>query len=158
MKKEYYTFNGDKTNIILSNDTDAKTCIARVLDIDSAVACYILEDIASNLDLGESSFYMSIDLSPTGDGRLRFQAAWDYDWALGNYELMQEFTDKIFAANSSNCWLVLFYKAEWFKETIKDMWQEAKEHKIQERVLQYINDCIMTYQDAYARNFDKWQI
>ena len=159
MQQQYYTFNASKTGLVLSGDKNARNTIARVVDINSIVAIYILEDIVSNGDVGISSFYMTVDLSVTGDGRLLVQAAWDYDYALGN-SIMTTYDDalhKVYAANAENRWLTLFYKADWFKVTMKKLWMEAKEYKIAERVLQYIQECIITYTDAYVRNFAKWQ-
>lgn len=162
VQNEYYEFNANKTEIVKSEKIhDAVSAVGNVVDLDSAVAVYILQEVVCDLDIANSSFYMSIDLSPTGDGKLRFQAPWDFDVSFGmrktdNYGNLISPID-IYAAKSNNPWLVLFYKLHWIQEHIKIKWQDAKAHQVQEKLVQYIDDCARMYKDAYKKNFDKWQ-
>ena len=57
-------FNEDKTGIVLSTTvTDPEIALENVLDIDSAASVLILQEIACDRDVDQSSFFMSIDCS-----------------------------------------------------------------------------------------------
>ena len=73
-------------------------------------------------DISQSSFFMGIDCSKTGDGKLKFQAPWDFDMPLGivqSYEAYY-YANNLYATNSHNPWLVLLYKSNKVKEKIKE--------------------------------------
>ncbi len=162
IENKYYEFNTDKTKIVESATIqDAVTAVGNVVDLDSAVAVCILQEIICDLDVNTSSFYMSIDLSPTGDGKLHFQAPWDFDLSLGmrmtNHGGIPIRPWGLYAANSSNPWLVLLYKLDWMREHIKIKWQDAKAHQVQEKLVEYIESSSKMYKDAYKKNYDKWK-
>lgn len=80
----YHTMDAQGNYVVDSTITSAEQAVARVVDIDSLVDMYILHEICEDSDIGWSSFYLSIDMSPTGNKKLTFQAPWDFDYALGN--------------------------------------------------------------------------
>ncbi len=119
-EKECYEFTEDKRSIVKSTTlTNPYDAVSKVVDIDSYVAVLILQEIICDYDVSNSSFYLSIDLSPTGDGKLHFQAPWDFDHSFGiHYSFWQgELNDtidpkKLYAVNQSNPWLTLLYNSE----------------------------------------------
>ena len=74
---------------------------------------------------------MDIDCSKTGDGKLKFQALWDFDIPFGivqSYEAYY-YANNSYVANSCNPWLVLLYKSNKVKEKIKKndwVWMKIK--------------------------------
>ena len=54
--------------------------IEELIDIDSVVDAYIVEEVFKNLDAGWSSFYMYRDIG----GKLFFGPVWDFDLTSGN--------------------------------------------------------------------------
>ena len=84
-KEEYYEFDSEYKTIVKSNTlTNAYDTISKVIDVDSLVNAYILADIACDVDMTWSSFFMDVDFGEAGDKKLRFEAPWDYDSSFGN--------------------------------------------------------------------------
>ncbi len=159
INKECWEFNENKTDIIKSTtNTDPNIALENVLDIDSAASALILQEIIFDWDINQSSFFMSVDCSKEGDGKLRFQAPWDFDLSFGitkSYEASQYY-DKLYAANSKNPWLVLLYKSDKIKEKIKEKWLGIYENKVAEKMLEYIDTLSNLYVDYYQKNYEKW--
>ncbi|MDE7221696.1 MAG: CotH kinase family protein, partial [Ureaplasma sp.] len=162
IENKYYEFNNDKTDIIESNNIKTTDeCISRVLDIDSVVASLILQEIVCDWDLSNSSFYMSVDLSQFGDGKLKLQVPWDFDCAFGiRYPWNGTFIVQpkgLYAANSSNPWMVLLYKSKLIQTKIKDKWAEMISNNVFEKLIKYLDDCSTLYSQNYEINFNKWK-
>lgn len=159
INKECWEFNENKTDIIKSTtNTDPNIALENVLDIDSAASVLILQEIIFDWDINQSSFFMSVDCSKEGDGKLRFQAPWDFDLSFGitkSYEASQYY-DKLYAANSKNPWLVLLYKSDKIKEKIKEKWLGIYENKVAEKMLEYIDTLSNLYVYYYQKNYEKW--
>ena len=162
-KKECWEFTNDKKNIVQSATiTDPIEALKKVLDLDSAVAVCILQEIICDYDINNSSFYMSIDLSPTGDGKLHFQAPWDFDTSFGIIDELPHFGDDDTGSFidywwTNNEWLKLMYKSDLIKEMIKNKWANMKKYKVQDRILSYIDEISSLYVGYYQKNYEKWK-
>lgn len=162
IENKYYEFNSNRTDIIESHSIkNVDDCISNVLDIESVVSMLILQEIVCDWDLANSSFYMSIDLSQFGDGKLKFQVPWDFDCAFG-IRLPNDGTGIIqptglYAANSYNPWMVLLYKSTLIKNKIKQKWNELIQNKVFEKLMKYLDDSSTLYEQNYKMNFDKWK-
>ena len=55
------------------------------LDVDSLVTAYLVQEISENIDATYSSFYLWKDSDLTGDGKLHFSPAWDFDLSYNNF-------------------------------------------------------------------------
>lgn len=55
------------------------------LDVDSFVTAYLVQEISENIDATYSSFYLWKDSDLTGDGKLHFSPAWDFDLSYNNF-------------------------------------------------------------------------
>ena len=55
------------------------------LDVDSLIIAYLVQEISENIDATYSSFYLWKDSDLTGDGKLHFSPAWDFDLAYNNF-------------------------------------------------------------------------
>ncbi len=53
-----------------------------LIDVDSFVKIYLINEFSMNLDGGATSFFMYKD----GDDKLKAGPVWDFDWAFGSYE------------------------------------------------------------------------
>lgn len=53
------------------------------IDMDSLIRAYLVQEISKNIDATFTSFYMWKDSDLTGDGKLHFGPAWDFDFAYG---------------------------------------------------------------------------
>ena len=79
-KNTYYALD-ENYNVIDSTYDNAKDTVSAVMDLDSVVASYILEEIVHDYDCGAGSFYMCVDFSDESlYKKLTFLCPWDYDW------------------------------------------------------------------------------
>lgn len=110
----------------------AKQAIEAVVDTDSLANMLILEELVHNYDVGAGSFFMAIDFSKTSRyKRLTFLAPWDFNWSYegdssGVYyasTFQKPFRDGV---ERSNIWLIMFMKADWFQDIVKDKWAELQ--------------------------------
>jgi spore coat protein CotH len=131
--------------------------VSQVVDVRSLVDTYILHEIVCNPDVGWSSFYITLDMTENDDGRLVFEAPWDFDSAFGirhDYEA----TRGDYARYAGNPWLQLFADEPWFLDMVKARWAELKAQGLPEKTLSLITTLTDTYADDFARNYDRWPI
>ena len=129
----YLTFDENYALVAAPYETAEET-VAAVLDLDSVVASYILEEIMHDYDCGEGSFYMCVDFAADSDyQKLTFVCPWDYDWtcresAQGAYYAAafnkQSFVDKY--GDRSNPWFVILMKQDWFFDRVQEKWTELQ--------------------------------
>ena len=131
--------------------------MAKVVDIDSLVDMYILQEIAEDNDLGWSSFLFTLDMSEEGNHLLTYNAPWDFDSAFGN-DVSNLENDALFGMNTDQPWLVVFDGEDWFWEMVYARYQEAKDAGVFENAAQLIDDYTDQYADAYERNNEKWKV
>ena len=125
--KDYNKFNDDYTGTVKTTGT-AQEIVSAVIDVQSLVDMYILQEIACDSDISWSSFFISLDMTENGSKKLVFEAPWDFDLAFGirkGYE--QKNPTKLYAANCNNPWLILLIKEDWFQDMIKEKWAELIE-------------------------------
>ena len=156
-KQEYYGFD-EYFNLVrytpTSEDPVLET-VSAMIEIRSLVDVYIINEIACDSDISWSSFFMSADMSESGDKLLRFEAPWDFDSAFGlKWECMNG--TGLFAANSDNPWLIMFINEDWFQDAIKEKWRELHDASVLKNAAEFIRSGRAHYADAYKDNFDKW--
>lgn len=95
---EFYTFNENHTGIVQANFTDSRAAVEAVVDIDSVVDTFILNEVACDNDLDWSSFFFTVDMSKNGNKKLTCQAPWDFDSGYGMMRGLEQM-DEIFTAN-----------------------------------------------------------
>lgn len=161
-------------NVVKSDTiTSAKEAIEKCIDIDSLVNMYIIQEISMNSDVGAGSFYMSVDFSDgsTRD-RLTFECPWDFNWAyratsrdVGEvYEGLSACTfcpDSFYHENGShkdrsNPWLILFMKADWFRDMVRERWTELKEAGVFEDTLKEMERWQVDYAEQFEAHYEKW--
>mgnify|MGYP003549975694 CR=1 FL=1 len=77
---ECYAAVNDSTK----SEADVKAVIEKYIDVQSLVDTYLLQEIVCDPDLYITSFFMTLDMSATGNKKLTFQAPWDFDSTMGN--------------------------------------------------------------------------
>lgn len=60
------------------------------LDIDSLITAYLVQEISMNIDATNTSFYFYKDSDLTGDGKIHFGPAWDFDFAYGSFPTIRQ--------------------------------------------------------------------
>lgn len=127
---------------------------ADVIDVDSFVDWYIVNEVTKNADSAWcSSVYMYFD--PT-DGKMHTGPVWDFDISCGNDRYNLLYDHRGFLVSESGWYAILLNDAE-FMNRVKERWQE-----IQEDLLDAVESDIQEMADALSVsaeiNFKKWDI
>lgn len=151
----YHTMDEYGDYIADASIASAHAAAASVVDIDSLVDMYILQEICEDIDLDWSSFFFSIDMSPEGDHLLTYTAPWDFDSGF-DYRVSVSGTNTLYAMEFDNPWLVLFYGQDWFWQLVCARWDEAAEAGVFTGVIEMMDAVTAVNEDAYARNLERW--
>jgi hypothetical protein len=143
-------------DLINSSATSSEEAVSKLIDIDSFVNTYILNEIACDADIGRGSFYFSLDMSAEGNKLLTMNCPWDWDSSLGLKVNTVESAEQMFAAFSSNPWFALVCKADWFMQKVQTRWQELLEADLFNRAYQFLDNRAELYVEDYKKNFEKW--
>lgn len=143
-------------DLISSSASTSEEAVSKIIDIDSFVNTYILNEITCDADIGRGSFYFSLDMSAEGNKLLTMNCPWDWDSSLGLKINAVESAQQMFAAFSSNAWLALVCKADWFMQKVQTRWQELLESDLFNRINQFLDDRAELYVEDYKKNFEKW--
>jgi len=162
---KYYSLNGN-LELIESVHKDAYSTINEVINIDSLIRSYILEEIIKDVDVGFSSYYMFVDFSKDSKfKKLTFGAPWDFDWSSGNVGSIfnHEYNNTNGGYNSiftehMNPWLFLISQLDNFNELASDYWMLIKNSGVFENMVNQINDIAITYKNDFNLNFQKWDV
>ncbi len=158
LAKKQYDFIADYFIQCMDAISDGDEADVRSLvDVDSFVDAYILEEVAKNLDMGWDSFYLTKDKG----GKLRLGPCWDFDLTLGNGNISCEFYTDIYVGiktdpSLSNPWFYRMMRLDWFREAVLERWDEVV------ATLRTFPDYVLNagyngYQ-SYCRNFLRWPI
>ncbi|MCR5718308.1 MAG: CotH kinase family protein [Oscillospiraceae bacterium] len=163
-QNEAWVFNAEHTEITKA-DISPEESVRQAIDVQSLADMYLIQEIACDADIYWSSFFMDVDFGEGGDGRLRFEAPWDFDSAMGNKDRCADGTG-FYAANivpdvndqydTINPWLAVLMHEEWFQKIVRQTWTRAYEAGIFEQACQEILHDADTFSEAFARDFARW--
>ena len=162
-RNEAYQFNADYSAIEKATALTPREAVEQVVDLQSLIDTYILNEVVCNADLYQSNFYMTADFGSTGNKKITFEAPWDFDSALGNTSCCPD-TTGFYAANiiadnsvsSINPWLTVLANTDWYQEMIKDTWTTAYDDKVFDRALKMIETDTRNCKTAFAKNYMRW--
>ena len=160
VNEEYYAFD-ENYDIVPSSLTNARAVVESVTDLDSWVDMFVLQEFCRDNDADWSSFFLSFDMSATGNKKLTFQAPWDFDNGFGMKQGFEEGTGFACANNDTtmrglNPWLALGYQSDWFMELAADKWAELIGEGLSERMNGLIDAVTEKYENYFAKNYEKW--
>ncbi len=129
--EEYYVFDENFNLKTAPEGATAEDVISAVIDIDSLARMYLFNELVCSNDEHWKSFYMWVDFSETGTGKLTFGCPWDHDgtvtqWSEDPSNVVYKETEGYFSAKR-NLWYVAPMKHEWFTSKVKTIWQETYE-------------------------------
>ncbi|MBR7032686.1 MAG: CotH kinase family protein [Clostridia bacterium] len=136
--------------------------IGEYFDLPSLIDTFLLYEFTKNPDVGWSSFFMYLK---EPHGKLYFGPPWDFDIAFGNGNDGAHFAGlyagQMTAANGRyvedvNEWLAAFVSHEWFREALRDRWNEKKV-EIWETLEKCYKEAWLNI-DLLERNFEKWPV
>lgn len=148
------------TNVynIACDGTEAE--IREVIDIDSLVDTYLVEEIMKNIDCGWSSFFLY-----RRDGKLYFGPGWDFDLAAGNDARLDNGSYKnIYAGDGrygfsqQNPWFLRLMEKDWFKVVAAERYMELEEQGVFEGLFTELDRVYGTCKESFEHNFEKWPI
>ena len=156
-KGNYYMFDENYNVIPADSNSNTKDIISSVIDIQSLVDVYILNEIAKDLDVDWSSFYLSLNMTTEGNKKLTFEAPWDFDSSFGLVSRDNcASSTGLYAATNANPWFQLVVKQDWFWEMVYQKWAEMKDNGVLENALKLISLEKETYKDYYIKNYTRW--
>ncbi|MGN1346723.1 MAG: CotH kinase family protein [Eubacteriales bacterium] len=133
--------------------------IRAVLDIDSLIDTYLVEEIMKNIDCGWSSFFLY-----RRDGKLYFGPGWDFDLAAGNdYRLDNGDYKGLYAGLSNgfgqqNPWFLRLMEKEWFRKEAAARFFELEEKGIFDKMFIELDNVYAVCAESFEHNFEKWPI
>lgn len=169
--KEHYTLKSDYVDakqmaeiksyiqeINAALDSKDKDRICELIDIESCVNMYLLQEYTKNTDAGWSSFYM---YKRDAEDKLHFGPAWDFDIAMGNdYRLDKGSYENIYVGRYSgftqqNWWFIYLCRMEWFRELALQKWNTDFYGRIAD-MLDNIKETASLNWDELENNFVRW--
>ena len=148
-----------------SGELTPQEAVEAAVDVQSLADLYILSELTCDADIYWSSFFMDVDLGADGDGKLRFEAPWDFDSSMGNKDRCADGTG-FYAANivpdvndtyeTINPWLAVLMHETWFQEIIREKWTKAYDAGIFSDAAAEIRADSAAHTDAFARNYERW--
>lgn len=121
-----------------------------LIDVDSFVDYFIINEITCNIDAGKYSTYIYKDI----DGKYKM-CVWDFNNCCDNYQQESTYTEDY---NVQNCiWFEFITKDDYINKRIIKRYKELRKGILSDEYLEsYINDTIEYLGPAIDRNFDKW--
>lgn len=125
--------------------------IETLMDMDSIVDTYIVEELFKNLDAGWDSFFMYKDKNDV----LHFGPIWDFDQTGGNADLgCEDYTN--IRSGYENIWYRQLLNYSWFCNLVSQRWNALQ--SLVSVIPSDINEQAAAGYNAYSRNFDRWKI
>ncbi|MBE6672763.1 MAG: hypothetical protein E7599_04500 [Ruminococcaceae bacterium] len=150
--KSYIT---EVDNAIYAGDRDA---LDALVDMDSLVDMYLLQEYAKNTDVGFSSFYMYRDVQ----GKLFFAPPWDFDLSFGNDKRLDNGSEQgLYVAEGreelvqSSLWYMQLMKHEWFYTLVTERWQTVSA-EIVPQVIEEVRAQASILAPMMEYNYKRW--
>ena len=164
-EQKAFRFNEDFTAIEPAEITPQQA-VEAVIDVQSLADMYILSELLCDADLNWSSFFMDVDFGEGGSRKLRFEAPWDFDSAMGLKDRCKD-GKGFYAANAipdlenENCtinpWLAVLAYEDWFRDIVRDTWSRAYDDGVFDRAVEAVGTDTEAFAEAFARNAERWE-
>jgi len=121
----------NKLDALLAAPNPDWAAISAVIDVDSLARYYIVQEFTANSDIGQSSIYFYKD--GPGD-KLHIGPVWDYDVALGNFDLMprggnstENYTKNVtWIRGTGNDWYRQLFRNPEFVELVDNVYETIR--------------------------------
>ena len=153
---KHYAFNESCTALVPADGKTTREVVSEVIDLQSLVDIYLLNEIVINPDIGWSSFFMSVDMSEQGSHKLIFEAPWDFDSCFGIRAGWEQAVG-MYVRQSQNPWMCLLHEEDWFMDMVEDKWAQLKENGVPETAIERVRAYKTVYAEYYARNYERWE-
>ena len=168
-QKEYIYNIINNFESILSSDNfdDPETGYQSVIDIDSFIDFFIMNEITKNIDGYRLSTYINVDI----DKKIKMGPIWDFNLAFGNADYCDAANTQGWLYNfNSICpgdiWQVPFWwrrlmESNHFKEKLKEKWQLFRSTTLNDIAIESQINSYVEYLNSnkvVSQNFYKWPI
>lgn len=125
-----------------------------LVDMDSFVDMFILQEFSKNPDAGCSSFYMQRDVG----GKLHLTAPWDFDFAMGTYSVAQITPDLVADGEGvmSHPWFEFLVTQSWFMELVLARMEQIT--PLVEETWEYVKSLQPILEPAADQNDRLWNV
>lgn len=151
--------------VITKTEDEAKAVIEKYIDVQSLVDTYLLQEIVCDPDLYITSFFMTLDMSASGNKKLTFQAPWDFDSTMGNkrqdaneqglYAGVVGYDVNYQRRGTGNPWMMLLVNQPWFNDLVKTKWNKVKD-SLTSTISTQISNLTNKYTTNFENNYKKW--
>ena len=155
----------EAVNDSTKSEGEIKAVIEEYIDVQSLVDTYLLQEIVCDPDLYITSFFMTLDMSATGNKKLTFQAPWDFDSTMGNkkhdaneqglYAGVVGYDVNHQRRGTGNPWMMLLVNQSWFNDMVKTKWNDVKAD-LALTISTQISDLTSKYTTNFENNYKKW--
>ena len=149
------------------NFDDPETGYRSMIDIDSFIDFFIMNEITKNIDGYRLSTFINVDI----DEKIKMGPIWDFNLAFGNADYCDGANTQGWMYNfNSICpgdvWQVPFWwrrlmESVYFKEKLKDKWQLYRSNNLSNLNIESQIDSYVEYlntNNVVIENFYKWPI
>ncbi len=127
---------------------------AAYLDVDSAVAYFLIQELVKNVD---GNLRFSTYLYKKRDGKLFFGPVWDFDRSLGNVNYAgADRTDGW--RTRPTPWYTRLFQDPAFAAKVRARWAQMKADGELDAILAYIDERAFYLSEAQKANFVRWPI
>jgi len=148
---------------VVDSDESVEKVINDNFDINTWVDGFIIYSFVCAPDVGYSSFYMSFDNTSTGEKKLRFDVPWDFDSNFGNRinfivnpDQKNGTYDPYYMDRTSNMWLQLFGKLDFFIDAVKVKWNKIRDENVFEYMIYSMKSYFTKLDGEIRRNHYRW--
>ena len=133
--------------------------LVKLVDINSLVDMYIVQEYAKNIDVGWSSFYMYRDVG----GKLTFAPPWDFDLSFGNDDRLDGGSYKGIYVGSDrgmmqdHRWYNALWRQDWFRKLVVKRWKEVSKNIIPE-LIRAVRLASFEISADMQKNYTRWKI
>lgn len=152
----YHTMDCDGNYIVDRDITTVYEAVSKVINIESLVDMYIIQEILEDMDISWSSFFFELDMSDKGSKKLVYNAPWDFDSSLGNASGDTKRNDSFYVMNSDNPWLVIFSHQGWFFKLVNERFNEAYNKGVFLEVENMIDYYTSNFKEIYRANYQAY--
>jgi len=128
--------------------------ILALIDLDSFVDFYIVQEFFKDVDARDLSIFMYI--TGTGDERRLYKGPiWDFDLAAGNagHQPMGPGPEGLYVAVFNYWYRYLMNRPEFF-DAVQTRWNEIRENEVAQTI-ERVRYVATSYQDEFERNFER---
>jgi hypothetical protein len=132
---------------------DPETGYAGYLDVDSAVAYYLVQELTKNVD---GALFLSTFLYKPRNGKLTFGPLWDFDLAIGNVNYLT-FNPEGWYIRSAP-WFTRMFADPAFEQRVKQRWEQMKAAGMLDGMFARIDARAHWLSEVQRANFERWDI